>query len=340
MDWNDGMNRVGIEGRGESVWLGWFLHTILMRFAPLCEARGDPARARRWRGEARHLSQMLELAWDGEWYRRAYFDDGTPLGTASNDECKIDSLAQSWAVLSGAGAARRAERALDSVRTHLVRRGAALVLLLDPPFDRGQLDPGYIRGYPPGIRENGGQYTHAAVWVVMALARRGAGDEAMELFHMLNPVNHTRTPAAVDRYRGEPYVLAGDVYSHPFHVGRAGWTWYTGSAGWMYRAGIESILGLRLGGKTFAIEPCIPSGWPQYRLAWRDGTTRYEVRVENPHGRSGGVAEATLDGAPVDAARIPRLADGQSHVVRVVLGEPAEPRPASADGRFAANRGH
>ena len=188
---------------------------------------------------------MLELSWDGGWYRRAYFDDGTPLGSVQNDECRIDSLTQSWAVLSGAAEPRRAERAMDAVRAHLVRRDAQIVLLLTPPFDRTPHDPGYIKGYLPGIRENGGQYTHAALWAVIALARLGLGDEAMELFHMLNPINHTRTAEGVERYRGEPYVVAADVYAHPMHVGRGGWTWYTGSAGWMYQAAIEGILGLR-----------------------------------------------------------------------------------------------
>ncbi|HSD33126.1 MAG TPA: glucoamylase family protein, partial [Gemmatimonadales bacterium] len=243
-DWNDGMNRVGFQGRGESVWLGWFLHTVLRQFIPLCEQR-DPGRATRYAGETSRLAHMLERSWDGEWYRRGYYDDGTPLGSAQNDECKIDSIAQSWAVLSGAAPRRRAEQAMDAVRTQLVRRGARVVLVLAPPFDRSAQDPGYIRGYPPGVRENGGQYTHAAVWTVMAVARLGNGDEAVELFHLLNPINHTRSAADVERYKTEPYVMAGDVYAHPAHAGRGGWTWYTGSAGWMYRAGLESILGLK-----------------------------------------------------------------------------------------------
>jgi cyclic beta-1,2-glucan synthetase len=323
-DWNDGMNRVGREGRGESVWLGWFLHAVLTRFAPLCEAKGDSARSRRYSIEAARLAAMLELAWDGEWYRRAYFDDGTPLGSNQSEECKIDSLSQSWAVLSGAGPPARAERAMDAVRAHLVRRGASQVLLLTPPFDRSPVDPGYIRGYLPGIRENGGQYTHAALWVVMAMARLGNGDETMELFHMINPINHSRTAQAVERYRTEPYSVAADIYAHPAHVGRGGWTWYTGSAGWMYRTGLESILGLRRHGETFEIDPCIPTVWPGYGLDWRVGKTRYRIEVENPHGRCRGVALAELDGARVDASRIPLQDDGREHRVRVVLGEPSE----------------
>jgi cyclic beta-1,2-glucan synthetase len=320
-DWNDGMNRVGSEGRGESVWLGFFLHAVLSDFAPLCAARGDAARAARYRAEAARLASALERAWDGEWFRRGYYDDGSPLGSAQNDECSIDAIAQAWAVLSGAASPRFADRAMDSVRTHLVRRGTRLVLLLAPPFDRSAQEPGYIKGYPPGVRENGGQYTHAAAWIVMALAKLGSGDEAAELFHLLNPVNHTRTGPDVARYRGEPYVLAGDVTAHPQHAGRAGWTWYTGSAGWMYRAGLESILGLRRHGATFALSPCIPSAWPRFSITWRFGRTRYEISVTNPEGRCRGIHSARLDDVEVDAGAIPLVDDGALHVVRVVMGD-------------------
>jgi cyclic beta-1,2-glucan synthetase len=315
------MNRVGREGRGESTWLGWFLHAVLTQFAPLCGARGETGKAGHYTNAAARLAQMLELAWDGQWYRRAYFDDGTPLGSALSDECKIDSISQSWAVLSGAGSAGRAERAMDAVRTHLVRRGASLVVLLTPPFDKTPLDPGYIRGYLPGIRENGGQYTHAAVWVMMALAKLGSGDEAMELFHMLNPVNHARSRADAERFKTEPYVVAADVYTHPAHTGRGGWTWYTGSAGWMYRAGVESILGLRRHGATFEIDPCIPTVWAGYSMEWRVGRTVYRVEVQNPQGKCRGVGKAELDGTVVDARRIPLVDDGRTHQVKVVLGE-------------------
>jgi cyclic beta-1,2-glucan synthetase len=319
-DWNDGMNRVGREGRGESTWLGFFLHGVLLEFAVLCEARADQGRAERYRGEARRLGSMLEQTWDGEWYRRGYYDDGSPLGSAQNDECRIDAIAQAWAALSGAVPVRRAEHAMDAVRTHLIRRGPQVVLLLTPPFDQSAQDPGYIKGYPPGVRENGGQYTHAALWVVMAMARLGSGDEAVELFHMVNPANHTRTAADVERYRAEPYVLAGDVYAHPAHSGRGGWTWYTGSAGWMYRTALESILGLRRRGSTFEMAPCIPSSWPEYSVAWRFGRTRYEIAVSNPERRCRGIGEAELDGAPVDPRAIPLVDDGITHQVRLVLG--------------------
>jgi len=320
-DWNDGMNRVGSKGRGESTWLGFFLHGVLKAFAPLCEARGDTVRAARYRSEVTRLAATLEQTWDGEWYRRGYYDDGTPLGAAQNDECRIDSIPQSWAVLSGAVPSRFADRAMDAVRTHLIRRGHQLILLLAPPFDHTTQEPGYIKGYPPGVRENGGQYTHAASWVVMAMARRGSGDEAVELFHMLNPLNHTRTLAGIDRYKSEPYVVAGDVSAHIAHAGRAGWSWYTGSAGWMYRAGLESILGLERRGSSFRVDPCIPSTWPEYAIVWRFGRTRYEITVTNPAGACRGVLEAKLDGVAVDANAIPLVDDRVTHRIFVVLGK-------------------
>jgi cyclic beta-1,2-glucan synthetase len=229
-------------------------------------------------------------------------------------------------VLSGAVPLRFAERAMDAVRARLIARGSQLVLLLDPPFDHSTQEPGYIKGYPPGVRENGGQYTHAAAWVVMALARLGSGDEVAELFHMLNPINHTRTPAGVARYKAEPYVLAGDVYGRPPHAGRGGWSWYTGSAAWMYRAGLESMLGLRRRGGTFSIDPCIPSSWPEYEITWRFKSSQYRISVSNPERQCRGVMEASLDGAAVDAAVIPLVDDGGSHHVRVVLGRASSGR--------------
>ncbi len=320
-DWNDGMNLVGREGRGESTWLAFFLHAVLTEFLPLCEGRGDMVRAERYRAELSHLAAAAARAWDGEWYLRGYFDDGKPIGSAQNADCKIDSIAQSWAVLSGAVPERFAERAMDAVRTNLIRRSSALLLLLTPPFDGHEQSPGYIQGYPPGVRENGGQYTQAAVWIVMALAKLGSGDEAAEIFHMLNPINRTRTRADVDRYKGEPYVLAGDVSAHVGHEGRAGWTWYTGSAGWMYRAGLESILGLRRKGSTFEIAPCIPAAWPEYQITWRFGGSSYEITVSNPLHRCRGIARALLDGVAVDAKAIALIDDGQTHRVNVVLGD-------------------
>jgi cyclic beta-1,2-glucan synthetase len=328
-DWNDGMNRVGREGRGESVWLGFFLHATLLDFVPLCVARGDTVRADRYRAEAARLSGVLEQAWDGEWFRRAYDDAGAPLGSALSEECKVDSIAQSWAVLSGAVAPRFAERAMDAARVHLIRRAAGVVVLLEPPFDRSAADPGYIKGYPPGVRENGGQYTHAAAWLVMALAKLGDGDEAFELFHLINPINHTRTASDTERYKGEPFVLAGDVYAHPEHLGRAGWTWYTGSAGWLYRAGLESILGLRRRGTVFEMDPCIPASWPEFKISWRFGASRYDIAVANPERRARGVAVAERDGVVVDPRAIPLVDDGGVHLVRLTMGPPPAAAPTA-----------
>jgi cyclic beta-1,2-glucan synthetase len=337
-DWNDGMNRVGHQGRGESVWLGWFLVTVLNEFARICDRRGRNDLSQVYRDEERWLTGMLELTWDGDWYRRAYFDDGTPLGSVQNEECKLDSLTQSWAVLSGTAQPRRAERAMNAVRSHLVRRDAQIVLLLTPPFDRTTLDPGYIKGYLPGVRENGGQYTHAAVWTIIALARLGQGDEAMELFHMINPINHMRTRDSVERYRAEPYVVAADVYAHPMHVGRGGWTWYTGSAGWMYQAAVHDLLGLRRSGSTISVNPCIPAVWPHYSIALKIGHTLYRFKISNPDHRSYGVGEAALDGLEIDARAIPLKDDGHEHEVTIVLGaSPRASRPvataASGDRR-------
>jgi cyclic beta-1,2-glucan synthetase len=322
-DWNDGMNRVGTHGQGESVWLGFFLNHVLRTFAPLCEARGEAERAARYLREAARIADMLELAWDGEWYRRAYFDDGTPLGSKQSEQCHIDSISQSWAVLSGAAPRKRAEQAMDAVRTHLIQRGPGLVLLLDPPFAPGaRLDPGYIAAYPAGVRENGGQYTHAAIWAVMALSRLGSGEEAMELFHMLNPVNRARTKAAAERYKAEPFVVAGDVSAHPEHVGRAGWSWYTGSAGWMYRAGLEEILGFHRLGGAFMLDPCIPASWAGFNMVLRVEGDTYEIKVMNPEHVSRGVVAADCDGEIADPRRIPILGDRKRHLVRIVMGSP------------------
>jgi cyclic beta-1,2-glucan synthetase len=330
-DWNDGMNRVGHLGRGESVWLGWFLIVILKQYAAICEERGDTERAHRYRSEVRWLTGMLELAWDGNWYRRAYFDDGAPLGSAQNEECRIDSLTQSWAVLSEEADPRRAARAMEAVRAHLVRRDAQVVLLLTPPFDRTQHDPGYIKGYLPGVRENGGQYTHGAIWTLMALGRLGLGNEAMELFHMVNPINHMRSPEGLEQYRTEPYVVAADVYAHPMHLGRGGWTWYTGSAGWMYQAAVEGLVGLRRAGAAFSIAPCVPAMWREFSIDWRVGGSTYHIAVQNPDHRSSGVRSAALDGSPVDPDAIPLVDDGQRHDLLVELGDPpAWPVPSSA----------
>jgi cyclic beta-1,2-glucan synthetase len=321
-DWNDGMNRVGAAGRGESVWLGWFLHAVIDRFAPVADRRGETERAATWRAHARQLAQALESAgWDGSWYRRGYFDDGTPLGSSASDECQIDAIAQSWAVISGVAPAVHAAQATAAVASQLVQRRERLIMLFTPPFDQTPHDPGYIKGYPPGVRENGGQYTHAAVWSVIAAAMLGDGDGAAELFGFLNPIRHADTRTAMQRYKVEPYVVCADVYSHPPHVGRGGWTWYTGSAGWLYRAGVEAILGLQLRGEVLHVEPCVPRGWPGFALTLRHRSARYDIAVENPAGVSRGVCALELDGAAVVVSDgIALRDDGGTHRVRVVLG--------------------
>jgi cyclic beta-1,2-glucan synthetase len=324
-DWNDGMNRVGWEGRGESVWLGWFLLLNLKEFARVAERRSETERVVRWREVAAALESSIEReAWDGEWYRRAFFDDGTPIGSAESDECQIDSIAQSWAVLSGAGNEERARRAMESVERRLVNREDQVVQLFTPPFDRTSHDPGYIKGYVPGIRENGGQYTHAAIWSVAAFAELGDGNTAVELFNLLNPIRHASTRADVLRYKVEPYAVPADVYSQPPHVGRGGWTWYTGAAGWLYRAGLEWILGFHKQGETLRIDPCIPKEWERFQITYRYHTAVYHITVENQSHVSRGVSGITLDDVQLQSdtsnTLVPLTADGREHQVRVVMG--------------------
>ncbi|HVF49440.1 MAG TPA: glucoamylase family protein [Pyrinomonadaceae bacterium] len=328
-DWNDGMNRVGNGGTGESVWVGWFLHTTLAGFVSFCDARGDATRAAAYRAHTEKLKRALEdEAWDGDWYRRAYFDDGTPLGSAQNEECRIDSIVQSWGVISGAAETYRAHRAMAAVEEYLIRRGDGLIILFTPPFDKSPLDPGYIKGYVPGVRENGGQYTHAALWMLIAYALLGDGDRAGELFSLLNPINHASTRAGLHKYKVEPYVAAGDVYAVWPHTGRGGWTWYTGSASWMYRAGLEYILGFQLrAGKHLTINPCIPRNWRGFEIEYRHRSARYAVKVENPYGVCRGVVRLELDGTPHTSPDIELQDDGARHTILVVLGEPPTPPP-------------
>ncbi|MBO0698572.1 MAG: glycosyl transferase family 36, partial [Zavarzinella sp.] len=338
-DWNDGMNLVGAGGKGESVWVAWFQVLVRTRFAAVAECRGDKELAGRMRSQAQQLrSAIEEHAWDGGWYLRAWFDDGTPLGSHVNDECQIDSLPQSWAVLSGCASSpltparpgergggegdrcSRAVKAVDAAVARLVDRENRLAKLFTPPFDAGPLAPGYIKGYVPGIRENGGQYTHAAIWLVQALAGLGRGTQAHELWRMLSPINHADTPEAVAKYKVEPYVVAADVYGVPPHVGRGGWTWYTGSAAWLYRAAVETLLGLTVRAGKLTFGPRIPAKWPGFEVEYRYGKTTYRCRVENPQGVELGVREVCLDGTAVPDCAIRLTDDQKTHEVRVVLG--------------------
>ncbi len=315
-DWNDGMNRVGEGGRGESVWLGFFSCEVLARFAEVARLRYDEAFANRCDAEVARLRIALEQhAWDGAWYRRAWFDDGTPLGSAGNDECRIDSIAQSWSVLSGVASPERQQQAMDSLDAHLVRRDAGLVQLLDPPFDKSALDPGYIKGYLPGVRENGGQYTHAAIWATMAFAELGDRGRAWELLRLINPVNHGIDAAQMDVYKVEPYVVSADVYAVAPHTGRGGWSWYTGSAGWMYRLIVESLLGLRLEAGRLRFVPVLPDDWHGFTLSYRHHDTLYSIDVRQSE--PGTLGAVWLDGVMQEDGCIPLVNDGAEHDVEL-----------------------
>jgi len=311
------MNIVGARGKGESVWLGFFLYEVLMRFGELARMRSDTSFAERCQREAAQLRQNIERnGWDGEWYRRAYFDDGTPLGSASNAECQIDAIPQSWAVLSGAGDPTRSRTAMAAVDRRLVRRDHGLIQLLEPPFDKSTLDPGYIKGYVPGVRENGGQYTHGAIWTVMAFAALGDGRRAWELFDMINPVRHASSEAAIATYKVEPYVVAADVYAVAPHTGRGGWTWYTGSAGWMYRLIVESLLGLKLEVDKLRFTPCLPAEWETFKLRYRYRETVYQITVAQTRAADERT-RVTVDGIEQRDEAVPLVDDCLEHAVEV-----------------------
>lgn len=314
-DWNDGMNLVGIHGKGESVWLGFMLYKVLLAFSNIAHQQQDSAFAERCRDEAKKLQDNIDQhAWDGAWFRRAWFDDGVALGSAVNDECRIDSIAQSWSVLSGAGDPMRARQAMASLDTHLVRRDKGIIQLLDPPFDQSAMNPGYIKGYVPGVRENGGQYTHAAIWATMAFAELRDSQRAWELFNIINPVNHGNSAAAVALYKAEPYVVAADVYAIAPHTGRGGWSWYTGSAGWLYRLMIESLLGITRQGNELHIKPCLPVTWSGYSVGYRFGNTLHRIEVIQT---AGGENKIILDGIELQGAGIPLADDGRERRVEV-----------------------
>ena len=320
-DWNDGMNNVGIHGKGESVWLAFFLYDVLTQFGEIATHSSDSGFADHCHSEAVKLRANIEQhAWDGGWYRRAYFDNGTPLGSATDVECQIDSIAQSWSVLSGAGSSERRATAMQALDQRLVRRKDHLIQLLDPPFDKSAMDPGYIKGYVPGVRENGGQYTHAAVWAAMAFAALGDAQRTHELFAMINPLNHADSAEKVKVYKTEPYVVAADIYAVAPHVGRGGWTWYTGSAGWLYRLIVESIIGLHLDAGNLRFVPCLPAKWESLEVAYRYGETVYNIQMRNVAGR-GGDMQVTLDGIVQAGQSIALTDDGVRHQVVVELSE-------------------
>jgi cyclic beta-1,2-glucan synthetase len=320
-DWNDGLNRVGIGGKGESVWLAWFEICVLKDFAAMLDRRDGGEEALVYRARIARLTQAVEAqGWDGAWYRRGYFDDGTPLGSKQSLEARIDSIPQSWAAISGVAERKRVDEALLSVNEQLVRETEQMILLFTPPFDQTPQDVGYIKGYPPGVRENGGQYTHAAAWVVMAFARQGDGDKAVSLLRMLNPVEHARAEQDYERYKVEPYVVAGDVYALRDHVGRGGWTWYTGAASWIYRVWLEEVLGFKRRGDRLTIDPVIPKDWPGFRLRYRHQGTHYDIAIENPEHISHGVSLVEFDGVAMPDQIIALRDDGETHTIRVRLG--------------------
>ncbi|MDI1252506.1 glycosyl transferase family 36 [Thermomonas sp.] len=325
-DWNDGMNSVGEQGRGESSWLGWFLVSTITSFLSHAERRGDMERAKRWREYATELRGALEFAWDGEWYRRGYYDDGAPLGAHQSEECRIDSIAQSWSVLPGATNLEHASQAMESVDRMLVDHEHQVARLFTPPFDLSPVYPGYIKGYPPGVRENGGQYSHGATWSIFAWARLGDGDRAGAMFDLINPINRSENAEAVARYKVEPYVANADVYSVTPHVGRGGWTWYTGTAGWLYRAGLEALLGFQLRGDRLLIDPCIPKNWPGFEITYRrrgrmHAVTRYEITVDNASRVGRGVTRVQLDGEDHSATGgVELMDDGKAHTLRITIG--------------------
>jgi cellobiose phosphorylase len=332
-DWNDGMNRVGDKGRGESVWLAFFLYDVLNQFAQLARGHNDPAFAERCLAQARQLQENIEAhAWDGEWYRRAYFDNGEPLGSETNPECKIDSLPQSWSVISGAGAPDRSRQAMAAVDKRLVRRNTKLIQLFDPPFDKSPQDPGYIKGYIPGVRENGGQYTHGAIWTAMAFALMGDSDRAWELFGMLNPIHHSDSPSQIATYKVEPYVIAADVYALAPHTGRGGWTWYTGSAGWMYRLLVETLLGVNIEGAHLRLAPRFPKNWTTYKVHYRYRQTVYHITISQLSADLAGANQLFLDGHELATDTVPLVDDRSEHFVefrvRPSLTTPIENRPA------------
>jgi cyclic beta-1,2-glucan synthetase len=319
-DWNDGMNRIGKEGKGESVWLAWFLIPNLDNFADLASRRGENDRAEKWREHIKFLKGSLEnQAWDGKWYRRAFYDDGTPVGSTESEECNIDSLAQTWAVISGAGDKDRARTGMKSFDEMLVKEKDQLVLLFTPPFDKTVHDPGYIKGYLPGVRENGGQYTHAATWSIIAHVLLGNGDRALELFNMINPVEHAKDLSGAQKYKVEPYVLAGDVYSQAPHTGRGGWSWYTGAAGWMHRAGLEYMLGLQIQGNELSLNPCVSSDWKEFKIRYKFGGSLYQIHVRNPQGVQKGIRGIEIDGKAVKFPLI-MIDDGKTHQIDVTMG--------------------
>lgn len=319
-DWNDGFSTVGNKGKGESVWLGFFLYEVLSRFIPLCEQRNDQSNIQQYKKWQEDLKKALNTqAWDGRWYRRAYTDDGHILGSIQNEECKIDNIAQTWSVISGAGDNDKKYISMESLENYLVDKQNGIIKLLDPAFEKSALEPGYIKAYLPGVRENGGQYTHAAVWTIIAEAILGFGDKATEYFRMINPIEHARTKEEVARYKVEPYVIAADIYGVGNLAGRGGWTWYTGSSSWLYKAGIEYILGLKIQNEVLSIKPSICTSWKEYSIRYEYKTSTYHIKVKNPNGKSTGVEHFIVNGEEIKEKQIKLIDNGKINEIEVIM---------------------
>ncbi len=319
-DWNDGFSEVGNKGKGESVWLGFFLYTIIDRFLPYIEERGEADRAQKYKKILQDLKTALNSkGWDGRWFRRAYMDNGSILGSIENEECRIDSIAQSWSVISNAGDEDKKLQAMESLENHLVDKENGIIKLLDPPFANGELNPGYIKAYLPGVRENGGQYTHSSIWVIIAETLLGFGDKAGEFYRMINPIEHSKTKESANKYKVEPYVVAADIYGAGNLAGRGGWTWYTGSSSWFYKAGIEYILGLKIKNNTLSLNPCIPKEWKEFNIKYKFERSIYNIKVSNLNGKNRGITEFKLNGEIIQEKEVKLVNDGKIYDIEIIL---------------------
>ena len=319
-DWNDGLSTVGNKGKGESVWLGFFLYKILEEFVPICIKKGEADLAEKYKVVKENIKKALNTnGWDGHWYKRAFMDDGQILGSMENEECKIDSISQSWSVISEAGDNDKKYICMESLDNHLVDRENGIIKLLDPPFEKSLLEPGYIKSYMPGVRENGGQYTHGAIWAIIANCKLGFGGKAVEYFRIINPIEHARTKDEANKYKVEPYVVAADIYGADNLAGRGGWTWYTGSSSWLYLSGIEYILGLKIRYGCLSMEPCISNEWKEYEIKYKYGTTVYNINVKNPNHKESGVEIFKVNGEIIDEKQILLKDDGRIYEIEVIM---------------------
>ena len=319
-DWNDGLNTVGNKNRGESVWLGFFMYDVLTRFIPICEIKKDYKKAEQYKTVKEELKKSLnDMAWDGRWFKRAFTDDGEPIGSIENEECRIDSISQSWGVISDAADNDKKYISMESLENHLIDKENGIIKLLDPPFNKTKMEPGYIKAYLPGVRENGGQYTHAAMWAIVAFTKLGFGDKALEFYRMINPIEHSRTKETAIKYKVEPYVIPADIYGAEGLTGRGGWTWYTGSSSWFYKAGIENILGLNIKNNVLTINPCIPKDWKEYSIRYRYKNSVYNIKVKNENGKNTGIEKFIVNGKEIEEKQIALNGDGKIYEIEIKM---------------------